>query len=561
MINDYLIIFTIFIVFILIIYIFYFKNKFYRNTFENFKNKKAEDNIYLEELLEKYGDLGIESIKVELKNFINKKVFVPVKYDALNNKYHLLKCFIMGKIKSNGKLKSRLISYNKELTNKKNIAKLNKIYGTIYSDPVKMHTIRMQLNIAHIEKRVIKSIDIKAAYLNGSLLQLYYLKIKPEIAKILCELAPVYSKYLNGNDELYVEVKKSVYGIPESNYIWYKKLTDDLQKIGYKISENDKSFMYHPKNKTHISIYVDDMLITATDEKYITEVHDYLFKLYGELNVGNDIKDNLEYVGLVLKQNQNNEIRIHQEPYVNKIIERFSTIKQSNLPYDKNLFTVRDRKKIDRNEINKILSKLMSAMYLSSVTRLDIALPIYTVISNIHNTDIDIDDKIESIYTYLNSNKNLGFNINPKNLVIYGWFDYNDNNQIMLYLSFGKTNTNIILFKIYNIKTEIESESNDGFFIKFTKSSKDAVNKIFNSVLSAKNFMEELGYKQKKITIYLNEKKRDYVKKYTDLIINQVEIEKNIEFKFIDESKMLTNLIAHSLDLKPFIKNRKEILQ
>jgi hypothetical protein len=131
----------------------------------------------------------------------------------------------------------------------------------------------------------------------------------------------------------------------------------------------------------------------------------------------------------------------------------------------------------------------------------------------------------------------------------------------MLYSSFGKTNTNIILFKIYNIKTEIESDSNNGFFVKFTKSSKDAVNKIFNSVLSAKKFMEELGHKQKKVNIYLNEKKRDHVKKYTDLIINQVEIEKNIEFKFIDESKMLTNLIAHSLDLKPFIKNRKEILK
>ena len=184
-----------------------------------------------------------------------------------------------------------------------------KIYKKKYHiNPVKIHTIRIQLNIASYENRIIENTDIKSAFLNADLIEPYYMEIRSDIAKNLCELDPKYTNYLTQNGSLYVKIKKAIYGLSESGYLWYKKLTNDLINFGYVISEYDVCFMYHPINKTHISIYVDDLLITATDQKYIDDLMKYLTYCYGELNnIKRNNNDEIEYIGLFIKKYKNDK--------------------------------------------------------------------------------------------------------------------------------------------------------------------------------------------------------------------------------------------------------------
>ena len=569
---KYLLLIIIIIIIIYILFTFYQ----YNTPIENFRNRtnNPEQHITFNNLINNYGETGIKSIQSELNNFIQKKVFEPEEYiNLINNNIindtNSLNSFIFGKIKPSGELKSRLIGYMDKNNPYKKI--LGSLYRTKYKvSPVKIQTIRLQLNIASFEKRILYNIDIKSAYLNADLPKPYYMKIKGELVKILCDLDSSYTKYITEEGYLYLKVKKAIYGLHESGYLWYKNLSTNLKNFGYKISKFDPSFMYHPINKTHLSIYVDDILISAKEQKYITELMNYLRECYGELNDLTSINGEINYIGISIKKytTKNNDIiKINQPNLIKKNILKINQTDILKVPYNDNLF-MNNQEFFNNNNETDIISQIRSIMYIAQRTRPDISFPIYYLLKNFKQNDNPLLN-LNNIYNYMENTRDLGISLSPNHLDIYGWVDCNEFNQLVIIISFGEKKANLIFYSIKQLDINHYFFKNDeyGKNIKFKNSFniinsdkfiKKIVDTSFINILIIKKLMEELGYYQNKITINLNITNIKKMNNLINLIDNQ-EIIDNIDFVYIESDKMLTNILSSKLEYTEFNKKCKKI--
>jgi hypothetical protein len=101
------------------------------------------------------------------------------------------------------------------------------------------------------------------------------LKIRGQLAKILCKIAPhTYKRYLtmeNGAPTLYVEVLKAIYGLLESALLFYRKLRKDVEEIGFTINPYDPCVANTEVlgNQLTITWHVDDMKISHKNSQIV----------------------------------------------------------------------------------------------------------------------------------------------------------------------------------------------------------------------------------------------------------------------------------------------------
>nr|GEW96530.1 putative RNA-directed DNA polymerase [Tanacetum cinerariifolium] len=188
--------------------------------------------------------------------------------------------------------------------------------------------------------------DIVTAYLNGSLDNDIYMKISKGF-KI--------REALNSkpNEICSTILQRSLYGLKQSGWMWYNRLSDYLMTKGY--TNNLVCPCVFIKKKMSgfviIVVYVDDLNIIVTNK----EIQEVIVLLKKEFEMKN--LEKTKYVlGLQIKH-MHNEIIIHQSNYTEKLLKRFNMDKTkplSNLmvgrslnvdndpflPYEENLYRV-----------------------------------------------------------------------------------------------------------------------------------------------------------------------------------------------------------------------------
>ena len=326
--------------------------------------------------------------------------------------------------------------------------------------------------------------------------------------------------------------------------------------------------MYHPINKTHISIYVDDLLITATDQKYIDDLMKYLTYCYGELNnIKRNNNDEIEYIGLFIKKYKNDKtIKIYQKNLIKKNLEINKPNNILEIPYKNDIDNLDDLNDLDNNNSDNNISKLMSLMYISQRTRPDISFPLYYLLKK-KNRNNNSEININNIYSYIKYTPDLGISFTTTNLNLYGWVDYNEFNQLIIIVSFGRIKANLIFYTIKQLDIDHYLYKNDDYgddefgdkfnIINSDKIKKKIINISFMNIIIIKNIMKELGYYQNKITVYLNLEN----KKIHNLIklIDNEKIINSVEFEYMENNKMLTNILSTKLNLDQFKKKCSRI--
>jgi len=207
-------------------------------------------------------------------------------------------------------------------------------------------------------------------------------------------------------------------------------------------------------------------------------------------------------------------------------------------------------------------------MYIAQRTRPDIAFPIYYLLKNYKSTENPLLN-IENIYSYLQNTYDAGITLSPNNLNIYVWMDYNEFNQFVTVISFGRKKPSLIFYSINQLNMNHHFFKNDEYvenvkysnsfkIINSNKLKKKIINNSFKNILNTKKIMEELGYYKNKIIIYLN---INNIKKFNKILnlIDNPEIMDNVDFMYIDKDKMLTNILSSKLEYKEFNKICKRI--
>jgi hypothetical protein len=210
--------------------------------------------------------------------------------------------------------------------------------------------------------------DVVTTYLYGSLDSNAYMKVLDEISVL----------NMHTNHNMYcVKLVKPLYGLKQSERMWYNRLKEFLLNKGYSNCDDCPCVFIRKSNTGFciISVYVDDLNIIG-HTKDIDKAHNHLKVEFEMKDLGS-----IKFCLVLQVEHLYMSILVHQSTYVLKVLKKFNMDKAysartpmivRSLKRDKNPFRPKEGEEVLRQEYPYI-SVSGALMYLTNNTRLDIA--------------------------------------------------------------------------------------------------------------------------------------------------------------------------------------------
>jgi len=170
-----------------------------------------------------------------------------------------------------------------------------------------MKTVRAALSIATQNKWKVYQMDVKSAFLNGVLMEEFYI-----------EQPLGYEK--KGQEHKVCRLKKDLHGLKQAPRAWYSRIDSYLLENRFEKCEGEPTLYIKEKygKLLIVVLYVDDVIFTGNDDYLIEN-----FKLVMKEEFEMTDMGLLRYSsGIEVDQNENG-IFISQAKYVNEVLERF----------------------------------------------------------------------------------------------------------------------------------------------------------------------------------------------------------------------------------------------
>ena len=219
--------------------------------------------------------------------------------------------------------------------------------------------------------------DVKGAYLNASTgISKKYIIIQKGIADTLCKLKPEWEKFRDDGGRLYCLKKKALYGSKDASELWYKDMSGTLKGLGFVANPYDPCVFNLPNKNTGdnlitIGLHVDDLLVSAVDEKLLDWLHNKLVDKYGEVTYNKSNK--LRYLGINITIKDNNTIELDCEDSFEEMMRECHIDKKATTPAGKNLFLVsRKGEELSQEKKREFLSRIMKIQYYAKKVRMDL---------------------------------------------------------------------------------------------------------------------------------------------------------------------------------------------
>ena len=101
------------------------------------------------------------------------------------------------------------------------------------SPTVRIESLFLIINIGVLQHRKFFTMDIPGAYLHANLPDPHTIRIKAKLASIFVECRPEWKTYLQPDGSLLAELRKALYGLPESSKLWFSELRATLLDLHY----------------------------------------------------------------------------------------------------------------------------------------------------------------------------------------------------------------------------------------------------------------------------------------------------------------------------------------
>ncbi|CAM8893220.1 unnamed protein product [Rhodiola kirilowii] len=193
-------------------------------------------------------------------------------------------------------------------------------FDETFSSVVKPATIRTVLCLALARDWPIHQFDVKNAFLHGTLKETVYCQ-QPQGFE-----DPSYPTHV-------CRLRKALYGLKQAPRAWFQRFAQYLVRIGFKGSKSDPSlFTYkHHAREAHLLVYVDDIILTASDSSFLRNIISILSKEFAMTYMGS-----LHYfLGISVTKNHDG-LLLSQEKYAYEILqkEKLSECNPSRTPVD-----------------------------------------------------------------------------------------------------------------------------------------------------------------------------------------------------------------------------------
>ncbi|CAJ2647569.1 unnamed protein product [Trifolium pratense] len=181
-------------------------------------------------------------------------------------------------------------------------------YGEVFAPVTRMETIRLVTAIANINDWPMYQMDVKSAFLNGPIDEEVYVAQPPGF------------KVKNQESKVY-RLKKALYGLKQAPRAWNKRMDKFLIEIGFEKCVTEHG-VYVKKSDTKgiivMCLYVDDLLITGSNDSYIGEFKSDLKKEFEMTDLGHMTY----FLGIEFVRTKQG-ILMHQSKYASEILKKF----------------------------------------------------------------------------------------------------------------------------------------------------------------------------------------------------------------------------------------------
>lgn len=252
-------------------------------------------------------------------------------------------------------------------------------YHQSFSATMRATSLRILLSLAAGERLRLEHFDVTSAFTQADI-----------DADVYIDPPAGYPQY----EGKALKLRRSLYGTKQASRMWQLKLRSKLIEMGFSNSEHDPClFCRRSKNGIMlIGVYVDDIVVAHNNEaelhwftKTFTGPHGFNAKHLGPLNW---------FLGMGVDQSDDYKITINQKQFIDKLVERFiptnegSTIKHA-MPCNpitfQDLSTAQNDAERDRASRLPYLQLIGSLLYLSTMTRPDIAYHMSILCSFMHD--------------------------------------------------------------------------------------------------------------------------------------------------------------------------------
>ena len=234
-------------------------------------------------------------------------------------------------------------------------------YDEIFSPTARISSVRMLAQLAVQQDLVVHQMDVKSAYLN---------------AEIDCEIfmkqPQGYVKLDNNNEPLVCRLNKSLYGLKQSGRNWNIMLHSFLLDIGFKqsLADNCVYIKYEDNVKTIIIVWVDDLIIAASDDNTLNDVKSSLSEKFKMKDLGKlswFLGFQFDFI--------DSDIIMSQRNYVGKMLSKYNMndCKTKSLPCDISVNSIIANDLKEECDTNLYQSIVGSLIYVMTGTRPDIS--------------------------------------------------------------------------------------------------------------------------------------------------------------------------------------------
>ena len=240
-------------------------------------------------------------------------------------------------------------------------------YEETFAPVAKMTTVRTILAIAASEYWQLHQMDVKNAFLHSDLKEEVYIKLPTGM--------PTQSP-----NAVY-KLKRSLYGLKQAPRVWFEKFRTTLLGFSFKQSQYDPSLFLQRTSKgiVVLLVYVDDIVVTGSDQEAISRVKKLLHSTFHMKDLGQ-----LTYfLGLEVKY-QPQGIFVTQHKYIQDLIHLagLTNATTADTPMEVNVKYKRDEGELLQDPTS--YRKLVGSLIYLTITRPDVSFAVHTVSKFMH---------------------------------------------------------------------------------------------------------------------------------------------------------------------------------
>jgi hypothetical protein len=193
-------------------------------------------------------------------------------------------------------------------------------YDETFSPVVKPATVRVVLSLAFFQNWPIHQLDVKNAFLHGTLTETVYC-VQP-------------SGFVDSSRSDFVcRLNKSLYGLKQAPRAWHHRFASHLVSLGFVETKSDTSLFIcrRGSDTAYLLLYVDDIVLTASSAGFLKHIIEALQREFAMTDMG----QLHHFLGISVTRSANGMF-LSQRQYSQDILERagMSACKPCSTPVD-----------------------------------------------------------------------------------------------------------------------------------------------------------------------------------------------------------------------------------